>query len=93
MNFLHLEIENEISNLNVSISGGTCASALIFGSNSVPSFSIQNNIGRLEFLDNITDFSDNYGSTKQISNNAYSTSKAGSSYNFISIICPFYSKV
>lgn len=92
-NLLYWKVDQVVASVSVSILGGNCAFPLIFGSSSQPSFQMDGNIGRLDVIDSISDFTQRFGVSKTIASPSYSTTKAGSSYKYINVVCPFYTKV
>ena len=93
MNFLHFHITQNVPKLTVSVIDGNCQFPLIFGTQSKPKFVLNGDFWKLEIMDDFSDFRDNYGTSQTVSNNLYTTAKAGSEFKYINILCPFYNKV
>jgi hypothetical protein len=93
MSHVYINVTERISKITVSVIEGNCEFPLIFGSQNLPKFIMNGDYWKLEIMDDFSDFSDNYGTSKSVSDSSYSTSKAGSDYKYLNILCPFYNKV
>lgn len=93
MIFVYWKPEEVLSSVTVSMTNGNCASPMIFSSKTIPIVRIDDEVGKLELQDNVTDFSEIFGSSQKITDASYTSSEIGTKYFYINVICFFYSEV
>jgi hypothetical protein len=93
MVFVYWKPEEKLALTEVEITGGNCASPMIFASKTVPVFRLNRDLGKLQFDDMENDFVDLYGSSKHIATPKYTTPDLGSKYFYLNVLCLYYTKV